>query len=475
MSKLKKTLFFVLGILVALVLVFVGINLFDADLDPNAYKESDLPPASFESSNGFFIIWGLAMPEDVDVLSEEFREPFRKLFDPSLNPDMDVTGFDQDLYRKPFTKYNKIISGIKFPVSFEQDWITELTPQFETIRQAGQSCALPLKRYRLLIETPKCAEFTAIHYASPIPNLLAWMKTAKLYTAICTMTAVDGKWEEAVTALLAQIRFGKRAVAGSRTLITNLIAKADANVSLQGLVSIMNHPQCPDTVYPMVLSGLTPLQYEEYGNRRTFICECIGGFNMVDVAAKVGSGDIVDSFIFEVLPASIFLQKNRTKNYYYNTFSSLVTFDETEPYLWKSTPYKEAKKALLPKGSFWWVRNPIGKIIVAVAVPNLSAIIHKGYRMRAYYEMTRLAAGIHMNAAPEQEIGDALQALDDYKKFSDPCSGKPYKWHKKKRVLYSFATDAKDNDAVFKLTTNRGIDWVVPVSKKEKGESKESK
>lgn len=463
----KKIFLIILFIVVGLIVLYIGINLFDEELRPGVYTEKDLLPASFDKSNGYYILWGLSEPGDVDVQSETYTRKIRQLFEPGPQGEMHQGNFNwKDYwrdYKSQFAPYAKAIRKIKFPVSFREDWLTVIMPQAEAVEKARETCSLVLKRYEDLISAPTFEDFTVLTVDTPIPNLLAWLMTAKLYTAVCTIEAVEGNWEASVQALLRHINFGKKAISHSRLLILNLIGKAVTYISLQGLVSILNHRDCPGSVYSMVLSSMPGLKYEEYGTGNAFIGECLSFFDIIDT---VGSADIIDHHggfhILQILPGAIFLKKNQTKNYFFDYYSMLIAFEKQDPYQWNRNTYKKAKEFLKAKGAFWWIRNPLGKIIFDIAIPNIPLVVFKSYRTRAYYEMTRILAELQMKYSPEKPVEDILKELESYQSL-DPCSGKPYVWEPEKKVLYSIGTDGVDNQGVEKLNEEKGSDFVIPV------------
>lgn len=464
---MKKKIFLIIllivVVLVGLIVLYIGINLFDEGLRPGIYTEKDLLPVSFDKSNGFYILWGLSEPGDVEVQSEAYTREIRKLFEPGSQRDQHVKNFNSSNYKKNFGPYAKAIRKITFPRSFQEDWNSVIIPQSKEVEEAREACSLLLRRYENLIAAPTFEDFTTPGFSSPIPNLLAWLMTARLYTAVQTSEAVKGKWEASVQALLNHINFGKKAISHSRMIIGNLIGKAVTDISLQGLVSILNHPECPGSVYPKVLAGLPYLKYEEYGTRDAFIGECLSCFAIIDTT---GSADIINhggGFHFvQILPKTPFLKKNQTKNYFFDFYSLLIAAEEQEPYQWNRSTVKEAKEFLKTKGAFWWLRNPLGKLIFDIAIPDMTLTVFKSYRTRAYYEMTRILAELHLKYSPEKPVEDILKELESYKSL-DPCSGKPYVWGPFKKVLYSIGTDGVDNGGVEKLNQEKGTDVVIPV------------
>ena len=461
---LKKIIYIGLGIVLIVIAAVFVINLLDESLKPGVYTMADLPPASFDAENGFYMMWGLAEPEAVDVQSEEYTKPFRELFDPALKDKGLREVIDVNSYRANFKTYADAVRMVRYPRTFETDWITALNPQLEKLEEARQTCALLLKRYRNMLNSPKVEDFTYPDVASPIPNLLALLLTAKLYTAVSTTKAVGGQWQEGVKDLLTQINFARRFIPNSRILIVNLIAKAVLSISLQGVNSILNHPQCPEAVYLQVIDGFTPLKYREYGNRNCFISESLCFNELLDdvsegVAHKTSDGIPGDwGFLGQLL-----LQTNATKNYFYDFYSRAIAFDEQEPYLWKSNPLTVLREMVEAKtrGLTWRIKNPIGKIMFAAAVPNIGVTIFKSYQLRCRFEMVRILAEFQLKYSTGKKIADVLQQLESYK-MHDPGSGKPYKWNEKKSVLYSIGVDGVDGGGIERIGTTE-TDIAIPV------------
>jgi hypothetical protein len=146
----------------------------------------------------------------------------------------------------------------------------------------------------------------------------------------------------------------------------------------------------------------------------------------------------------------------------------MIAFDMQEPFQWKADPVEENYAAQEKRaGTFRWLRNPVGKILFRIAIPNVSQLIVSSYRIRTYYDMTRILAELHMNYSTERNVLDILKELDSYKTH-DPCSGKPYAWNKKKGMLYSIGTDRVDNEGADDPHTFTDTDFAIPVVLKTK-------
>ncbi|MCP4214124.1 MAG: hypothetical protein GY765_05685 [bacterium] len=455
---MKKALLIIGLVILVPIIIFILFNLGDAEPIPATFdKVKPLPATANTSANGFFILWGLCEPEKVDVLSEEYIWKVESLFNPPGNE----TQFNLKEYRDNFKAFSPTVQKMNFPNHFSKGWLEKILSQREAVDTAENVAAIMLRRYEKLIATPVFEDFTVPDFRSPIPNLLAWLQAAKLYISVNVLDAVDGEWEQGVQKLLAHIGFCKKVVANSRVLVLNLIGKASCRMSLEGLVSLMNHPQCPPEVYQQVLDGLTPLKYEDYGSLNSFIGECRMCYAMVD---NVDSPDFLqggERVLVSLLPTKLFLHPVRTKNYFTDFFALLIAAEKEEPYNWKQS-FADLDIKLKSKKSWWWVSNPIGKMLHDIALPNITAVVTKSYELRTAYDMTRILADFHKHYSPNQQVKEVLDGLETYK-VMDPCSGKPYMWSEKLGVIYSIGTDLEDDGGKYDFRKLKETDFAVPL------------
>ena len=75
---MKKIILRILLILLALLVIWIVANQFDARLNPDLFTRKDIPDASFDKSNGFYILWALPEPLGKDIMSEKVIEKYRK-------------------------------------------------------------------------------------------------------------------------------------------------------------------------------------------------------------------------------------------------------------------------------------------------------------------------------------------------------------------------------------------------------------
>ncbi len=439
---MKKILLRILLILLALLVIYTIFNQFDIGKSSAQFTLlNDIPKANFEKNNGFYILWALSEPLDIDISSSKIINKYRKLFDPKHDTDKNISDFNSKKYKKMYKtylgKYRKI--GINFPIGINKDRSKYILSIKNKLLSIDPYLKIFLERYTKMLNTKVFQDFTALRADAPLPNLLAWLHASKLYTSVNMLTALEGNWRKGVSKILDQLDFSKRAVKGSRVLITNLVSKAIMQISLQSLSSLMNQKECPTDIFEMVLKRMPTLKYEEFGTRTSFMCEYLW---VISNYIEKGVYKDKNISLFKRLLLKLFMQKNRTKKYFINFFEKYIKIEETLPYKWESDQKEE--KAL-NSGLFWWLQNPAGKVFFNYNNMNLNTIIFKSYAKKAMYDIVKISAELHLNYTPETPVQEILNGLNYYKNNIDPCSGKPYIWNEQQQILYSIGTDRKDN------------------------------
>lgn len=452
---MKKVALIILSVLLGLFLLFVVCNRFDARPTAGMFTANDLAAANFDYDNGYYRIWTLGLDDAVDVEAIQVKDKYRRLFDPQFDNDKEIRDFNGKQYRQETDskkRLGKVILaelhmigqiGDTPPISLQK--MLRNKNEFVRFRERQQ---VLLQRYQGLLASDFFQDFTAPNFYSPIPNLLTWLHLAKVQVGLSLVDASAGKWMEATDALIKQMDFGKRAVAGSRLLINNLVAKAILSLSAQGLSFLMNQKECPASVYSRVLAGMPPLRLEEYGSRNAFISEFLFTRSVLDdfnAEMKNEFGLVGMARFF----APFGLQKNRTLNEKYE-YSRIFLEAEASPL--QIDPQQVLSPRQYRQGFFWWWWNPTGKMFLEVATANLGTVVFKSLRIKSLYDMTRISAELHLRYDPQKSVHENLGLLTTYQ-AKDPCSGKPYIWNDKKQILYSIGIDQVDNGGSVDTTT----------------------
>lgn len=466
---MKKKIIITLITVFALLALFVLVNQFDAKLRPDLYTEKDISPATLDKTNGFYILWALSEPPETDITSDAVIKKYRNLFDKSI----DYESFQKKLDRETFLNmYRNVYRPVykKVDIDFRNtvdkvNWCEQVENFKSRLLPLAPELKVMYDRYQMMMNRPVFEDFTILHADSPLANLLAWLHAAKLYTAVNMAQALDGDWDNAVSNLMDQAEFGKRAVKGSRFLITNLIAKVNISIPLQGVVALMNRRDCPSSVYRLVMERTqNPLEYEDYGNGETMISEMLG-FTNYFIDHPYFDFETDPGFITR-MAIKLLTQENRTKNYAFGFYKEVIRLDKTPPYQWDTDRVKTPTQE---RGPFWWLWNAGGKILYKRYIDPQNknyqplAATFKGYHKKALWDLVRISAELHLNYTPDKPVQEILNGLESFKTL-DICSNQPYKWNDEKQLLYGIGIDREDNNGE---TNNynqiKGSDYAIPV------------
>jgi hypothetical protein len=451
---MKKIMIRVLLLLLVLVVGYLAFN--QIDTRPYRSKLGEPPavaPGAFEKTNGYYRLWTLTEPKDVDIETDAAILPYRRLFDPAFDNDRYIREFSQEKYKKKFVyplAMREAIGVMRMRVGL--DWPSALKKYQEQLTKAREEYRFILDRYEKLIDCENFSDLSLVRIDTPIPNLLAWLHTAKLSIALDIMAAQNGNSQAAAAHLLQHLRFASKVIPNSRTLITNLVAKAVARMSIWALNNIMNQKDCPPEVFALILDNTPTLAYEEYGSRFPFTCETYW----------VSELNLSAMNWLSAVKYKLFFQKNRTSNIRVAYMEKIIRCEETPPYLWKEDIQKLPKQA---QGAFWWLQNPLGKKdLDDFPADNFIVVIYKSYALKTAHDMLHIAADLHRSYDPAKSVQAQLNDLPSYRELLDPCSGKPYVWNEAKQILYSIGIDRRDNGGETKDYQDwKDSDYALPV------------
>jgi hypothetical protein len=449
---MKKIMIRVLLVLLALVVSYLAFNQIDArPVAPALAAPLALAPEVFEKSNGYYRLWTLIEPKDVDIETDAALLPYRRLFDPAFDNDLYIREFEQMNYKKKY-KVPKELGEVFQAMRVGGDWLPVLNKYQGQIKKASEEYGFMLARYEKLINCDSFNDFTLIRSDSPIPNLLAWLHMAKLSIALDIMAAQKGNAPEAAAHLLRHLHFATKVIPNSRTLITNLIAKAVARMSIWALNGIMNQKDCPPDVFQTILESTPTLAYGEFGSRFPFTCETYW----------VPELDLSAMNWLSAVKHKLFFQKNRTRNIRIGFMEGIIRCEETPPHLWSEVIQGLPKQA---QGAFWWLQNPLGKKdLDDFPADNFIVVIFKSWSLKTMHDMLHIAADLHRSYDPARPVQSQLNDLASYRELLDPCSGKPYVWNEAKQILYSIGIDRRDNRGETKdYQAWQDADYALPV------------
>ena len=463
---MKKTILRILIVVLGLLALYIAINQFDTKPPELKYLElREIKNPVYDGSNGYYRLWTMPEPKGTDIEAEAVIMKYRPLFDPQFDNDKNIKAFDEKGYKKMAeatfaARWRKILGPdaqwLNIPQNTSLDWCQQVLANRDTLTVLENEFGFLQERFQKFLETETFQDLTIIRMDIPIPHLLTYLGMSKLY--ILRSMTMDGDWMKGTGNLLDLVDSTKKVMRGSRTLITNLVAKAIIRMSCEAMASLINSAECPPDVYQLILDRTPPLAFEEYGsNPMVFEYQFRPPYNWKRFFDEPGFG------FFKSLWFSLFTQQNRTLHLRDQIILSIVEAERVPPYQWTDDPF-EPKSPV--KGLFWWVQNPGGKLhmhkFAIEGGRNLAVVILKSNRVKTTYQILRISAELHKEFNPNEPVQTILDRLETYK-TPDPCSGKPYIWNDQKQILYSIGTDRKDDGGEPQTKTRFG-DFPLPVT-----------
>lgn len=492
---MKRLFFWFAAGLALFILFFFGFNLFDSGARSGDGTHGPAPlPENLEPGNGFFIVWGFAEAPETDVGSPAYHRRMRELLARSPRVLSVRSPYGQWLARlNAGFRQNWPGTNFFFPQSPRED----LAAYFDARRSpiAGQRGLFDplLRRYRQVLESAALADFTPLNRECPGRSLLLASQAAKYFAAMQLLAALDNGWPAAAGELLRASDAGFRLIASGRTLAVNALGKSMVELTLRALASLLNRPECPQEFARFVLDRMPDRPAGQFGTK------AVRSFHFLNFQAAVGRikrDKVVEPFLLKDFfrdpaafyamerfiaisgprifmaahaLAAFFLKESETAGLLREYWAGIDRLEAIPPWRWeKDAPAPApATPARNVSGPLWWMRNPLGKMLVRAAVPFQWPIrqhyVNRSYELKARYDLLRLLA----RARLARGAGAGLAATELRRLLAegarDPFSGAPYRFARAPGALYSVGADAVDNQGRERQEIWRDSDIAVPI------------
>lgn len=492
---MKRAFAWAIAAALLFLLFFFGFNLYDSRPAPagQAAGEGEPAAASLEPGNGFFVLWGFAEPPGEDPAASAYAERTRGLF---ATPGQDAHS------RRRFgawltsqrTGYRQHWHGANFyfPRLQREDVAGYFAARRAEVAERRQRFAVLLRRLRALLRSRRLEDFTPAGRGLPAASSQLAANTARLHVASLVLCAIDGGWTEAGAGLLETAAAGLRLVATGRTPPVNTLGRLLVDLALRSLASLLDRRDCPPQFARLVLDSMPDRPAADFGTA------ALRAFALADFAAaleRIEASGIVDPFLlrnyfrdptaFFVLErlaaiagprsfaafhalAAYFVHKNESLALMRGFWAEVGELEKAPPWRWPETPLRRLRSSGAAAGPLWWLRNPVGKMLVRSAVPfNWPVLRHYVYRsheLKARWDLVRLLARARRQAGAGGRLtAGKLRLLLAEASERDPFSGAPYRFDRRRRVLYSLGADAADQGGRELPELWRDSDIAVPI------------
>lgn len=490
---MKRILFWGAAAVACLVLIVFGLNLFDAPPAPLSTAPL-LPGAALGPDNGFFILWGFAEPPASDPAGQAYRGLLLDMFAARAKERRSRSPYGQWLTRLNL-EYREHWQGarLNFPQGAHEDICAFFVSRRAEIAGRRQRFAVLQKRYEQVLRSSRLEDFSPVGFELPklCSNLAAGQ--ARLFAASRLLAALDGEWLPASEDLLAAAAAGFRLLSSGRTLAANSLGKDMIELSLRALAALLNRPECPSDLVRLVLQRLPVRPVGQFGTAavRAFTC-----LNFAAALARLKKNRIVDPWLLKDFfrePAALFalerfvaisglrlftaahamaaffVQENETLTTACVFWENVGRLETMPPWQWGSKPGAALHRGLdTVQAPFWWLRNPLGKMMVRSAVPFtwpvLQHYVYRSHGLKVRYDLVRLLARARLQAGPDSGLTqEALRGLLASAAERDPFSGLPFLFSRESGMLYSIGPNGSDDGGREQQAIWRDSDIAVPI------------
>ncbi|HSQ36007.1 MAG TPA: hypothetical protein VLQ89_08450, partial [Candidatus Binatia bacterium] len=439
-------------------------------------KEPLVCAANLEPDNGFFLLWGFAEPAESDLTAAVFRSQLHELFSEPGRSYLFRSRYGRWLARLN-TAFRRDWQGanLYFPKLPGEDVCAYFDQNRDRISEQRRRYAVPLLRYRQMVQAKDLDDFTPLGWEFPARSFSLAAYTARLFAASRALAALDGDWQGAGDDLLVALEAGLKLIGSGRTLSINSLGKTMVELSLRTLVSLLNRDDCPPDVVRNILGRLPERPATAFGTAaaRTFAWmsfahalerierdKVVDPYMLKDYFREPAGFFALERFVAISGPrffgivhamAAFFLKKNETTAALRAFWHEVGRLEEMPPASWPSGPRPVTRLgALLRLGPFWWLRNPMGKMMVRSAVPFswpvLQHYVYRSHGLRARYDLVRLLARARIQTGPTMALSkEGLAELLATAAGRDPFSNKSYLFNAASGMLYSVGQDGQDN------------------------------
>jgi hypothetical protein len=496
---MKRFLFWGFVAAALFILIFLGLNLFDSAPAPGSPASPAAPggtpqAGNLDPGNGFFIAWGFAESPLTDIMSPGFRRQVQELFQARPRSYLSRSPYGQWLARLN-AGYVRHWQGANmyFPQLQQEDAGVYFASRRAQVAERLQRFAPLLQRYRQILQARELEDFTPLNWDCPARSLLLATHAAKIFAASRVLAALDGHWAEAGDGLLDALAAGMKLIASGRTIKVNALGRTMVELSLRSLAALLNRPDCPPDFVRRIVASLPPEASVRFGTgavrafhwqsfrwalRRVKEERIVDPFLLKDYFRSPAAFYALERFVAISGPrvfttvhalAAFFVKENETAALLRDSWERIGRLEETPPWRWRDDMRIPAQResGLGTNIPFWWLRNPLGKMMVRSAIPFTWSIlrhyVYRSHELQVRYDLVRLLARARLAAAGTRLDEAALRGLLAAAGERDPFSGAPYRFSREQGAIYAIGADRSDDNGREQSEVWRNSDIAVSI------------
>jgi hypothetical protein len=457
-TPLRRVLL-VLGVIVsvpvALLVLFILINLYDPALDPKAAEAlKSAQPTVPDKDNAYFALFGIGVTPVQDP-HQQGMEMVAKYN--AWMRDAPGTPKDAEVLQKAFTARDQIMKPTAvLPWRGDNEknlcnqprlgCLTGYVHKRAQIDTLSQNNRVRLARYRSLYRYPNFRE-TIVERMSyggaPFADFAASEHDTSL--AEIGIKAVDGRVEDALHGLSEDTAYWRRVLAGTNSTVTKAIATAflDRNYALLSEIAATykTQPQRLALAQPM----LTPLSADE----RNWNWQVMSDFQqfadlLLNIPNETGMEGIdPEMWALDWLPQRLVYKRRASVNLLYRQrqYGLTIATAPGDDYIGAIERTRDAVAATTRIPRLDMIYNPVGKVLIAIAEPSYlyARYAARSHNLEGKIRLVRLQIEMDRQHVPMDAIERHLETSPA--ELRDPYLKKPMRWDSTTRELWFDGVD----------------------------------
>ena len=395
-----------------LLLTFVIINWGDEELKPEVVQALDWkPPTNAFEENGYLVLLGITAPIEMDVaqLGKKALEAqlsrfaaAQKTHIESPAPEQNPAEVDDYIdWKDNRCKYSAQPNCVDFYLQQGADKLIfvllaqeRLAARFQAIKQS--------KSYVEVMPPLVTAEF---------PKYSILMQASEMERIQAILDISEGKLEQGVARFAENASFSRRLLRESTSLVSHMVALAMVQRDTRILSELMvKYPKIATQYAAQLVPVLAPISAPEYNLKKAFVNEKSMILTIINHSNNLLENEAFTSELRR-LPASfdkLAYQPNATLNMLYDWAQYRIKLAEVSAADLDSAKQdlKRNQQTLLGLGIHpYYIKNPMGKILVSVAEPDYYNYIERQHDLDGYIYMVNFQLTTILNMLEIKKLG----------------------------------------------------------------------
>ncbi len=438
-KKLLRWSLLPLALILLLAGAVIAINAFDEPMNAQAAamgepRESRVPVAQ----NGYLAVIAMGAGDGADGVAYAF----------AWLAEARAAAHENRAEKKPETKRAE-----RSPLcdSAQTSCLAAVHDKADSINAQLDTYKEDLTRYEKLIAYSAYEEILDYRFnlESQFPRYAAMGAAQRAWLVRAALAVQAGRIDDALAAVERDIAFQRVMIKGSRTLVGRMVAAANYTRDLAFVADLLQTsladlkpfaPRLTAMCKPLEPAALSMdvLIYTEFGSIKQAL-------RQQAVAGSAGA-------FYELIGMRLFYNPNATINAAHAAYMHTRDVLRKPPAaLVHEGAAEDAARDAMTVGDY--VINPIGKVLMRVAMPSFSSSALRLHDLDAYNRLLGLGAEIIAADVSTEGIADFVAKSDA--RFFDPYTGKPMAWDAESRRLSFKASAALADRKMFNLENGR--------------------